>query len=597
MRFLKMHKNYTMKGIVFKKHIWFLLFIALVGNACKESDDTEGLVVYPPTNSIAKLATDKAIYVPGEKVQFSFEGNSANLLVRYKHLGEVLTETALTGNDWTWTPPATDFKGYLAEVVDVSEDTEKVVATIGIDVSSDWTKFPRYGFLSNFPKMEDKTMKTIMSNLNRHRLNGIQFYDWHYKHHLPLAGTPENPMAVYKDIINRDVHFSTVQRYIEFCHNHGMKAMFYNLIFGAMDDAQSDGVANEWYLYTDSDHTVKDKHPLPQPPFKSDIYLLDPANTAWQQYLIHENSKVYEALPFDGFHMDQLGNRGKGLYTYEGIPVDLSQTYGQFISAIKAAHEDKTLVMNAVDQYGQDQIGQAPTGFLYSEVWSANSFVDLANVIIENNTLSNNAKNTVLAAYMNYDMADQPGSFNTPAILLTDAVIFAFGGAHLELGEHMLGKEYFPNDNLSMKSDLKEVLPTYYDFLVAYQNLLRDGGTFNDPELKSDGKIRLNNWQPQQGEVSIIGKKVENKQIIHLINFSDATTLEWKDNSGIQAYPIDMEEISLQFTSAGNVKKVWFASPDYACGASLEIDFSQKGNEVSFTVPLLRYWDMIVVEY
>lgn len=596
MRLLK-KIDFITKEMVLKKHIWFLLCIVLVSSACKKNDDTEGLVVYPPANSISKLTTDKAIYVPGEEVQLLFEGNNANLRVRYKYLGEVLQDMRLPGNEWTWTPPSTDFKGYMAEVIDASEDKEKVVATIGIDVSSDWTKFPRYGFLSNFPNMEERAMKTIMSNLNRHHINGIQFYDWHYKHHLPLAGAPESPMPVYKDIINRDVHLSTIQQYIALCRGFGMKAMFYNLIFGAMDDAQSDGVANEWYLYTDNNHTEKDKHPLPKPPFKSDIYLLNPANTAWQQYLIHENSKVYEALPFDGFHMDQLGNRSKNLYTYEGTPVDLPQTYGPFITAIKAAHEDKILVMNAVDQYGQDQIGQAPTGFLYSEVWSANSFADLANVIIENNTFSNNTKNTVLAAYMNYDMADQRGSFNTPAVLLTDAVIFAFGGAHLELGEHMLGKEYFPNDNLSMKNDLKEVLPTYYDFLVAYQNLLRDGGTFNDPELSSDGKIRLNNWQPKQGEVSIIGKKMDNKQIVHLINFSDATTLEWKDNSGIQAYPTDIEEINLQFTSTGNVKKVWFASPDYAFGASREIEFSQTGNEVSFTIPLLRYWDMIVIEY
>src|SRR5690554_5690830 len=74
MGFLKNIEAIT-KEMIFKKHIWFLLFMALLGSACKESDDTEGLVVYPPTNSISRLTTDKAIYVPGEKVQFSFEGS------------------------------------------------------------------------------------------------------------------------------------------------------------------------------------------------------------------------------------------------------------------------------------------------------------------------------------------------------------------------------------------------------------------------------------------------------------------------------------------------------------------------------------------
>ena len=95
---------------------------------------------------------------------------------------------------------------------------------------------------------------------------------------------------------------------------------------------------------------------------------------------------------------------------------------------------------------------------------------------------------------MNYNKANNPGYFNTAGVLLTDAVIFAFGGAHLELGEHMLGKEYFPNNNLQMKEDLKASLINYYDFLVAYQNILRDGGNFNSPVLTcSNGIMSLSN--------------------------------------------------------------------------------------------------------
>lgn len=57
-------------------------------------------------------------------------------------------------------------------------------------------------------------------------------------------------------------------------------------------------------------------------------------------------------------------------------------------------------------------------------------------------------------------------------MLLTDAVIFALGGAHLELGEHMLCSEYFPNTDIVMSSTLKDDLVWYYDFLVGYENLV-----------------------------------------------------------------------------------------------------------------------------
>ena len=102
---------------------------------------------------------------------------------------------------------------------------------------------------------------------------------------------------------------------------------------------------------------------------------------------------------------------------------------------MKADAPDKNLVMNAVNQYGQQGIAQAATDFLYTEVWSPNdNYSDLATIIQYNNSYSNNTKNTVLAAYMNYDLADNQGYFNTPGVLMTDAVIFANGGSHLELG-------------------------------------------------------------------------------------------------------------------------------------------------------------------
>src|SRR5690606_27154158 len=114
--------------------------------------------------------------------------------------------------------------------------------------------------------------------------------------------------------------------------------------------------------------------------------------------------------------------------------------------------------------------------FLYNEVWDeTKSFEQLAQTITNNNVLSNYTKSTVLAAYMNYGMSNKTGQLNKPGILLTNAVIFAFGGSHLELGEHYLSNEYFPNSNLQASSSLKKALVTYYDFLVAYQNILRDG--------------------------------------------------------------------------------------------------------------------------
>ena len=546
------------------------------------------------------VTSDKAIYNPGDHVQISvIPAINGSVNVRYKFLGEVIAETMVSGTSFTWNPPDDDFKGYMVELFERETETkpENILATIGIDVSSDWTRFPRYGFLSKFPDLTDAQVNEVIDNLNRHRINGIQYYDWHYKHHQPLAGTPESPTPVYRDIINREIYFNTVKKYIDAGHTRNIRAMFYNLVYGALKDATSKGVQDQWYLYTNAAHTEKDKHPLP-PPFISDIFLTDPANVEWQQYLVSENRKVYKALPFDGFHMDQLGNRGTR-YDYNGKALNLAQGLKSFIEAVDADAPEKYNVLNAVNQFGQQSIAEAPVDFLYTEVWGPNdTYNDLANIILQNNNFSNQELNTVLAAYVNYDLAKNTGHFNTPSVLMTDAVIFAFGGAHLELGEHMLGVEYFPNNNLSMRDDLKRNLVNYYDFLVAYQNLLRDGGSFNNPSLVSaDNKVQFNSWPAQSGKVAVVGKEAQNKQVLHMLNFSNARTMQWRDNNGIQAAPVAVENLQVRFTPARAVAKVWCASPDFFKGASTEIDFTTAGNQISFTVPGLQYWSMIVIEY
>jgi len=350
-------------------------------------------------------------------------------------------------------------------------------------------------------------------------------------------------------------------------------------------------------MYSDNTRTNMDLFLL-SAPFISNLYFMDPGNPGWQEYMKKEITAVYRYLDFDGFHMDQLGDRGKR-YRYDGTLIEVATTYGSYINSIKAVAPDKYNVMNAVAQFGQQSIASSATDFLYSEIWPpCDSYSDLASIIKQNNSMSNNNKNSVLAAYVNYDMGDNKGYFNTPSVLTTDAVIFAFGGAHLELGEHMLCKEYFPNNNLTMREDLKKTLINYYDFMVAYQNLLRDGGTFNSVILScQDAKVSLDTWPASQGKVAYFGRKVGSRQVIHLINFSNSTTMKWRDNNGIQAEADFIKGASLNFTADGTVKNIWIASPDVTGGSSRLLNFVQNGNNVGFVIPELKYWDMVVVEY
>jgi dextranase len=577
----------------------FLFLSGILSGACSKNDVTPSAPEQTATGAVT-ISTDKAAYSPGSTVVFTIDkAIPSDVKIRYRHFSDVVSEQSLTGTTWQWTAPSADFTGYLIDIYGKNSDgSEKIYGTVGVDVSSDWSRFPRYGFLSSYSQMSVAAVGYVLDNLTRYHINGLQFYDWQYKHHCPLAGTVASPTAVWKDIANRDTYFATVKAYIDGAHARNMKAMFYNLAYGALSDAAADGVAEQWYVYADNSHATKKCFNLPSPMFKSNIWLLDPSNSGWQQYIASRNRDVYSALGFDGYHIDQLGDQGT-VYNYNGVSVDLPSAFQSFINAMKTDKQDKHLVMNAVNQFGQQNMAAAPVDFLYTEVWSPNDgYKDLASVITANDTYSGNTKNSVLAAYMDYDLANSTGFFNTAGVLLTDAVIFAFGGAHIELGEHMLGKEYFPNSNLQMPGTLRDALICYYDFSVAYQNLLRDGGTLNTPAVTcTNGQMSINQWPPQSNKVAVCGRDFGMRQTINFLNFNGINNLNWRDNNGTQPIPVSVSNAAVNFSTAKTVKKIWMASPDINNCVPYNLPFTQSGSIVSFTLPSLQYWDMVVVEY
>ena len=567
------------------------------------------------------IETDKCSYCPGDTVTLTLSTTATTgMRVRYRYLGDVIADTLLSSRSWTWIAPPEDFRGYMVEVYRSEEDCDNICATIGIDVSSDWTRFPRYGFVATFGS--DKTLsktKSEMKWLNRCHINGVQFQDWHYCHDWPLGGTRENGLwTSYKDIANRTIYTSAIKNYIRMQHERGMKSIFYNLCLGALDGWQERGVEAEWFIFKDQNHTTKDKHDLPDS-WKSDIYLLNPANEGWLAYLAERNDEVYSFLDFDGYQIDQLGSRGN-VYDYNGNSVDLRSGYATFINYMKNRHPEKRLIMNAVSQWGASQIaGTGKVDFLYNEVWgnqAGNSltsgegrFANIKNVIDENCSLSPNLR-TVLAAYMNYTSDGK--NFNTPGIVMADAVMFALGGSHLELGgDHMLCREYFPYSGMKWHSQLEDWMTRYYDFLTAYENLLRDNWTERTNVKATCSDVTINTWEPQANQVTLLAREVDGRQVVHLLNFthddsatdvSDDYMLCWHDNEAKRPWPQRFENLSIKLTGLtgmGRLRRIWVASPDYCGGAMQELTdfrYTSSTGTVYLTLPSLQFWTMIVIE-
>ncbi|MDE5979270.1 MAG: glycoside hydrolase family 66 protein, partial [Muribaculaceae bacterium] len=505
-----------------------------------------------------------------------------------------------------WNPPVEDFRGYLVDVYRLDADgNEVVLGSIGVDVSSHWSRYPRNGYTAWFEPGKEQYIGGDVAFLNRRHINVVQFQDWHWKHHYPYCGDAE-----YTDIANNKVSLNVVKEFISSQHGFNMKSLFYNLGFGALEnaDAAKDGVKEEWYYYFDQNHTWKDYHDLPDN-WKSDITFVDPGNTEWQNYLCDRNDEVYRNLDFDGFQVDQVGRRGDGyIYDYWGNRHLMADRFPSLLQAFKRRHPEKSLIMNSVSKHGADQI--ASSGVVdacYSELWSEeDSFMDLYWVIFDNKKASGNEQmKTIFACYMNYDFADKnPGKpFNNPGVLLTDACMFALGAFHLELGTggNMLGREYFPNTNLHMDDELKGSITRYYDFITAYENYIYDTSRELTPTVSSLSGHKLSIWNyalgPQPRKVVIHAKETrEGAMVFHLLNFKSTNSLSWRDINADMPKPETQTDIVLDIDCDRMVSRIWAATPDSDACVPRPLEFTQNGRSVRVTVPSLEYWTMLVLE-
>lgn len=570
-----------------------------------------------------ELSTDKACYEPGSTVTFTADGNlpsDKEVYVRYRHNNTFIEKHTITSKTWTWTPPKTDYMGYMVDLYYMEWNgdvgTEHIIGAIAVDVSSDWKRFPRYGFVADFDdynKSIDKNanIEEEMKYLNRLHINGVQFQDWHWKHHKPVKFREDGSLDPwYQDISNRWVGTEYVKKYIDVQHRYGMKSIFYNLCFGAWKGYENDYVSPDWGLYKKdaNGNLYQDFHDLPSN-WQSDIYLMNPGNPHWQNYLEDRYNEVYANYDFDGYQIDQLGGRGN-VFEKNGNTIDLEYNYELFLRAMKGHRKDKRLVMNGVQSYGAHRIcraklddGTRTVDFCYNELWEKQpNFESLFQVIQDNDRESEHNLQTVFAAYINYNKADHAWDYkdqnvNTPGALLTDAVMFAIGGSHLEMGDHMLTREYFPAKPLAMTDELKQRLIHYYDFQTAYQNLLRgiDSKAAFTPTIRSSTHA-INAWPPQGYKITAFAKKVDNMIAVHLLNFSNTDDLSWRDLEGTRPAPVTQTNVQITYTTSRHITNVWTATPDKNGGVPMELPFTQDGNNVSVTVPSLEYWTMLVFE-
>ncbi len=569
-----------------------ILFFSL--SACSKG------IEYVEGEFIESVILDKSRYNPGDEVGITLNlSNDESLdeleivieIYQLSNLVDTLNLDCQSIIETSWESPNIDNTGYMMKVSLLDKNKLLDIETVGIDVSSDWTFNPRYGFLTDYSHLDEEETNEILDELKEYHISGLQFYDWQYKHHMPY----DEDLDEWFEISNNFVEADVIENYISYAHDINMMAMNYNLIFGTYDDYLEDGVLLEWALFKDQSHMTLDYHQLPDTWATNKLYIMDPNNAFWREYIANQEGIVFSNFDFDGWHMDQLGDRGY-TFTYGGTRVDLQNSYSSYIRYMKS-ELDTRILFNIVNNYGMiDVLQSTDLDFIYAELWDNHTYNELGNTIKLYRNIS--GKPVVLAAYMNYDLSDQKGEFNSASVLLTDATIFSFGATHIELGDHgMLGNEYFPNDNLRMSETLKVTLKNYYDFQVAYQNILIDSVEYIDAEFSIEDYEYSDNGSSD----TIWGHstKVSNYEVLHLINLLENEN-DWRDNEGDKLTPKIIKDFTVKYYIDGDVKNVYIASPDYKGGLMEKLDFKvkldSKGQYIEIDVDFLEYWDMIIIE-
>ena len=563
-----------------------------------------GIKDFDDSATLLDINTNKAHYYPFEKVIFHATSVSGHghLVVKYYNLNTLIaTKDIYYGTSelsWSWFLPPTDNVGYSV-VINNYVGNNSEAYRFAINVSSDPYNYPIMGFLSRYDNDSPIEKKQVLDYLKRLHINLVQFYDWFDLHSLPLPvatnGDSTQVFDTWTDIGNRLTKKRVIEDYCNLAKEYGMKTLAYMAMNGSDTNQLVHGLTADMFLYDDNskslDHVYKtlDKS---NGWGKYNLYNMNWMNGNWQNYIVHQMEIVRNNMPFDGWHIDMFGNPGDK-YDSNGnkLPSSLLESgIHNFLNV--AARLGWDTGVNSVSEYGiNDMKPVSALKYLYTEVWgnrkTYNDMFRLVRDLTESTDSNKKKKGVIIPAYMDYDYAKNNSGkdFNIDGIILADLVIMASGGTHLEMGEHMLCNEYFPNSNLILPEQLKsDYLPKIYDFFVAFKQIIGLGYQVDGLATIDGGSVD----SLQNGSVCGISRGNANDYLgLSLINLKTPNT-DWRDtNATCHVTPAENINVTLKL---GVTNHDWY----YFDLEHLEPQKLNVGADGKINIPKLHYFGFIL---
>lgn len=546
-----------------------------------------GIVIASETRVVA--VPDKAFYRPGEAVTIEITGSTGSrAAATVMYLNEVVTTLAIPlengAGSLTFTPPAITPRGYGVDLRIENAAGEVIEQTsTAFDVLENWIQSPRYGFLTEFTA-DRPNIAATMAWLKRYHINGLQFYDWQYRHEALMPPTNE-----YSDLLGRSISLDVVNELIAAAHENNIAAMPYTAIYGA-----------SWEFYKQHPEWALFQYPGKPYEFGDNfLAIMNPApDTPWTQHLLGEFRKVLEQTAFDGIHIDQYGAPMVGL-DQDNQRVRLDEAFPAFINTAKTVVTEErgdngVVIFNAVRNWPLAAVAPSNQDAVYIEVWEPyRDFIDLHQIVVEAQKLGGN-KPVIIAAYIH---PSRPVN-----VLLANALIFASGGYSLEIGEPntLLSDPYFPKLG-TLDASLGDTLGRYFDFRVRYENLLAPGTVDATRErakaLTIEGITTVS--RQSKDRVVVIVRQGENVEVFSLVNMLGLPHGHWEQE--LTNAPTPQRDLTIRINVSRPVKTVWAASPDATNIAPQTLDFGSGEDDTGAFIVVqlteLNTWQMLVLDY
>jgi dextranase len=523
----------------------------------------------------------KGSYHFDETVQLSIEldqifSGSARLRVDFFHLGESPVEKYFSTDQYVgsrtiqveWLPPAIP-TGYGVRVQLLHQDGWLLAeASTAFDVLACWTDFPRYGFICDFGT-DRPDPKTTLQALNRFHINGLQFYDWQFRHDTLVAPTEE-----YTDPLGRSMSLEVIHKLVDEAHQHGVAALAYLAVYAASVEFRR--FHPDWALFDESGSPISFGDGF--------LGLMDPsADSPWSRHLLQEAGKALKEMPFDGLHIDQYGNP-KEAWNAQHQAVDLSESFVQFVRATREQNPGKAILFNAVGNWPIEALATAPLDFLYIEVWPPEvEYRQLARIVLEAVQLSK-GKPVVIALYLPAEQITN--------ILIVNAILLACGGTRIELGENtrLLADPYFPKHQ-AITEELRRELRRFYDYAVRNGEWLYSY-SLPEEQRKTWAKAEFNSRRVTLNEtVWCVLRQRPDGLSITLINLNGIENPCWDSP---QPAPIPLTELPILVECAKEPHQVWWTCPEQEFSPQA-LDFSYQNRKLHITIPKFRYTGVIFI--